>query len=1188
MENVCNRLLGREGIERRNVIIFSVRLTQIKLSGFKSFVDPTSINVPGQLVGVVGPNGCGKSNVIDAVRWVLGETRASALRGDSMQDVIFNGSGNRPPHARASVELNFDNSEGRAGGQWSQYGEIAVKRILQRDGESSYYINGIHVRRRDITDMFLGTGLGPRAYAIIEQGMISRVIEAKPEELRVFLEEAAGISKYKERRRETENRLADTRENLSRITDIRLELGAQLEKLEAQAKVAARYKEFQSDLSLKQHLLWYLRRRDAGAERERHAQEIARVGNEMEAENAQLRHFESRLETARTTHYQAGDGMNTAQAALYTANATVASHESQLRYAEETRSRLEGQHTERRAQLGSWREQRAQLTQALHMWAARSGAAKEHAAQAKSRLEQENALLPQAEAAFRAAQEGAIESRSGLQQSESALQLEKANLAHLERGVAALGQRRERLDAELQTLAAPDAAAANAVQAGMRELDAALRSSQSRIESLQAESAAADEGRAAATEALNAAQRNETAAQAQLTTLRQIQADTENNAPLRDWLDRHSLGGLPRLFQKLRIDAGWEAAVEAVLRERLHALEAAGIDKLPSELPPAKASLFERGSAPATASVAGLTPLSAHVHATDPAVSGALADWLADVYAVEGRPARESLRPGMLLVNREGHQFTRHTVSFHAPDAVDAGLLARQAEIEALETRCKGLEQARRAAEAAHQEAEASAAERSAALEAGRTEISRMEKARHDAQIEELKLTQSEERYRERSAQVHAEVAEIDREAARVRQALAECQAGIARGEEAIAAAGERLEAARQALAAAEIAVVNQRRAAQQSERELQDAVFGERECASKIAEIDNSVKVIDQQIEHAEQEITKLTSELAADPIPEVKRQLESAVEARLACEKTLATARDAVEAAAAALREIEESRLQVESRAAPLRERLAELRLKEQAARINHDQFATQLSEALADEAALAAHAEAAPRPSSLQGEITRLSAAIGELGAVNMAALEELSTSRERKAYLDSQATDLEEAVKTLEDAIRKIDRETRELLRETFDSVNKHFGSLFPTLFGGGEAKLIMTGEEILDAGVQVMAQPPGKRNSSIHLLSGGEKALTAISLVFSLFQLNPAPFCLLDEVDAPLDDSNTLRFCDLVKRMSAQTQFLFISHNKISMEMAQQLIGVTMPESGVSRVVAVDIDEALRIREELAA
>jgi chromosome segregation protein len=374
----------------------------------------------------------------------------------------------------------------------------------------------------------------------------------------------------------------------------------------------------------------------------------------------------------------------------------------------------------------------------------------------------------------------------------------------------------------------------------------------------------------------------------------------------------------------------------------------------------------------------------------------------------------------------------------------------------------------------------------------------------------------------------------------------------------------------------------------QRAGREAQDAVFGERECSAKIAEIDSSVKLIDREIERGDAEIARLDEELANDPIPAVRAALEAAVESRMSCEKTLGEARNTVEAAAGALRELEEARLQVESRVNPLRERMGELRLKEQAAQLSFEQFDGQLREANAYEAVLEKAAADAPRPSSLQGEITRINTAIAELGAVNLAALEELATSRERKGYLDSQASDLEEAVKTLEDAIRRIDRESRELLRETFESVNRHFGSLFPALFGGGEAKLIMTGEEILDAGVQVMAHPPGKRNASIHLLPGGEKALTAISLVFALFQLNPAPFCLLDEVDAPLDDTNTGRFCDLVKRMSAQTQFLFISHNKISMEMAEQLVGVTMPESGVSRVVAVDIDQALRMREELAA
>ncbi len=1168
-----------------------MRLTQIKLSGFKSFVDPTLVHVPGRLVGVVGPNGCGKSNVIDAVRWVLGETRASALRGDSMQDVIFNGSLNRKPLARASVELTFDNSQGRAAGQWSQYAEIAVKRVIQRDGESSYYINGTHVRRRDITDMFLGTGLGPRAYAIIEQGMISRVIEAKPEELRVFLEEAAGISKYKERRKETETRLADTRENLARITDIRLELGAQLEKLQAQAQVATRYNELQAELQLKQQLLWYVRRRDAAAERERHSTEVSRIHNALEAENAELRNLELRLETARGAHYQAGDALNAAQGELYAANAEVAKHESELRHAEETRARLESQHTERHTQLAQWREQRAQLTQALHMWAARAGTAKQKVEQARARLEAENEKLPQAEHDLRAAQERLNEARGALMQSESRLQLEQANRAHLEKASQALAQRRERLEAELHALAEPDATAAAELEARLAEIAAQLESANDAFGAVQAQCEALEERRAAAAEAVSAAHREHAAAEAQLATLRQIQAETENNAPLREWLERHGLGGSPRLWQKLRIDSGWETAVEAVLRERLHALEVSRVDPILGDQPPTKASVFDRsGGEPATPAP-GLQPLAAKVHPADTAVAAALADWLAGVYATGATPdaaSRATLPAGAVLVTRDGHQFTRHTVSFHAPDAADAGILARQAEIEQLEERCRGLGEALERAQAALADIENELAERSAALEDARSAIAQHERARHDAEIESVKLAQAQERFRERSTQMRAELADLEAEAAHGQEALAGCQSRIEAGGQAIGEAREKLEAARGAHGTAETAATEQRRIVQQAEREAQDALFGERECGSKISEIDHSVRVIDQQIERADTELARLTEELAADPIPQVRQALEAAVEHRLAREKNLAEARNALEAAAAALREIEEVRLQVEARVAPLRDRLGEVRLKEQAAQLNFEQYAGQLAEANADETRLAQEAERAPRPGTLQGEITRLAQAIAELGAVNLAALEELRASEERKTFLDSQANDLDEAVRTLEDAIRRIDRETRELLRETFETVNRHFGSLFPTLFGGGEAKLVMTGEEILDAGVQVMAHPPGKRNASIHLLSGGEKALTAIALVFSLFQLNPAPFCLLDEVDAPLDDSNTVRFCELVRRMSGDTQFLFISHNKITMELAEQLIGVTMPESGVSRVVAVDIDEALRIREELAA
>ena len=1171
-----------------------MRLTQIRLSGFKSFVDPTTVHVPGQLVGIVGPNGCGKSNVIDAVRWVLGESRASALRGDSMQDVIFNGSSQRKPLARAAVELSFDNSMGRAAGQWSQYAEISVKRVLQRDGESSYFINNMHVRRRDVTDMFLGTGLGPRAYAIVEQGMISRVIEAKPEELRVFLEEAAGISRYKERRKETESRLVGTRENLVRVHDIRLELAARIEKLEAQARVASQYKEFQQDLQFRQQLLWFVRRKEAAAERDRHAQEIARVMNEMEADTAQLRETESRVETARAAHYQAGDVLNAAQAALYAANAEVARHESELRHVEETRQRLESQETERRAQLGAWREQRAQLTQALHLWASRSEGTWQRVAETRGRLATETARAPEAEQAQRVAQERLNEARSRVLHAESRLQIENSNVAHLEIQQQSLAQRRDRLGTELKSLDEPDPRQTAEAERRVSDLDSALGKALSRLDEIQADVAALDARHAAAAEVLAAASREQTASDAQLATLIQVQKAADDNAPLDDWLGRQGLGALPRLWQKIRIDHGWEIAVEAVLRERLHALEVAdarALGALGADRPPVKASAFAPGGGAAPAPPSGYVPLAQKVHTVDPAVAAALNDWLFGVYAIEGLPAaeeRQALPAGAVLVGRNGDQCTRSTISFHAPDPADAGILARQAEIDALQERCGDLAAHTAAARAAAESLESEFASRRASLDEARSAIAALQSEKHAAEIERLKRAQALERYRERTSQIRAVVAEIALEMERGAVRLEEFQAVLARIAGEIAAAQDALASVTAEHAAAEAELADRRRTLQDADREAQAAVFAERECTSKIAELDNSVRMIDQQIARAEHELAKLDEELSTDPVPAVRRALDAAVEARIECEKTLAGTRESVEAAAELLRGFEEQRLQIETRIAPLRERVGELRLKEQAAQISHDQFAGQLREANADEGRLAGESERAPRPSTLQGEITRISQAIQELGAVNLAALEELNSSAERKKFLDAQATDLEEAVRTLEDAIRRIDRETRGLLRDTFDAVNRHFGALFPVLFGGGEARLIMTGEEILDAGVQVMAQPPGKRNTTIHLLSGGEKALAAIALVFALFQLNPAPFCLLDEVDAPLDDTNTDRFCELVRKMSAQTQFLFISHNKITMEMAGQLIGVTMPESGVSRVVAVDIEEALRLREELAA
>ena len=1171
-----------------------MRLTQIKLVGFKSFVDPTAIAVPGQLVGIVGPNGCGKSNVIDAVRWVLGESRASALRGDSMQDVIFNGSAQRKPVARASVELTFDNSLGKAAGQWSQYAEIAVKRVLTREGESLYYINNSHVRRRDIQDIFMGTGLGPRAYAIIEQGMISRIIEAKPEELRVFLEEAAGISKYKERRRETEHRLHDTRENLSRVADICEELSLQIDKLEAQAKIAMQYKELQSDMQRKQNVMWLLRKIDADNEAQRHAREIDKSANELEAETARLREIEKRLEEVRAAHYEAGDVLSSAQGELYAANTEVQRLETEIRYIGESRARIEQQIAQLNAQSGQWQQQAGELNGALAMWQGRQGGAGERLQQARERVAAESAKLPEADGAFRTAQSRLAQERTSLAQTEQALKIEQTHINHADRTLQGLGLRHERLLAEHEGLAKPDAAAIEAQQRKIAELAEELARKDAQLATQLEQLPDLENARRSAQDKLDAQQRDQAGLESRLATLKQVQDQVENNAQIHEWLIKHRLDSLPRLWQQVRVEAGWETAFEAVLREKLHAVEVAEPELLQGmfeDAPPAKLSVYTATAAAPESAPEGMRPLAALLGIHDESVRGVMQDWLHGVYAVESAPTaveRQSLPAGAILVSREGHQFSRSAVSFHAPDPGDTGILARQREIEDLSAQLRESEVRLRQSRTEQHVVEAALGGHNQRLTTLRQEAAALKQQVHEQQMESLRLSQGLERFQERSRQIQLELEEISRQQEAERANLAAAEASLARHQQVMDAAAAQVQAAEQDYKHAEDALNAARQALQQAEHEEQESIFYEKECSSKINEIESSVKVILDQFEAAARQLAQLGTELAAQQDDGLRQRLQVQLEQRVQREEALSAARTRQEELAQSLRGSEEERMLCEQKLEPLRNRINELRLKEQAARLNKEQYASQLFEAGADEEEIAATLEKGMRPNALQSEINRLLQAISDLGAVNMAALEELQTSRERKGFLDAQAADLNMALETLEAAIRRIDRETREMLQQTFDTVNGHFGEMFPSLFGGGEARLLMTGEEILDAGVQVIAQPPGKKTSTIHLLSGGEKALTALALVFSMFQLNPAPFCLLDEVDAPLDDPNTERFCDLVKRMSADTQFLYISHNKITMEMAAQLVGVTMQESGVSRVVAVDIEEALRMKEELAA
>jgi chromosome segregation protein len=1173
-----------------------VRLTHIKLAGFKSFVDPTHIPVPGQLVGVVGPNGCGKSNVIDAVRWVLGESSAKQLRGESMQDVIFNGSGERKPVGRASVELIFDNSLGKDAGPWSQYAEISVKRVLEREGESSYYINNQHVRRRDVADIFLGTGLGGRGYAIIEQGMISRIIEARPEDLRNFLEEAAGVSKYRERRRETELRLEDTRENLLRVEDIRNELGKQLEHLEGQAEKAGRYRAIEAQLRNSQHLLWMTRKRDAVTQRTRIQREIESIGVEIEAETAKLREAEKRVEDLRARHYAASDESHAAQGRLYEANAEVSRIEQQIQHLRDTRARTERQLESVRAQITEQGAAAAELQASRTRAESELQAARETGEQLQDQLQELRNALPAAEESHRTAQAGLDQAGRELTRADQQLELERTRCAHSEKLLGQLGARKARLEEERDVLELPEPSELVRLDHELQDLSRLLGE---RRESLSLRESELPEQETALQEAEAAAeqlQQRLNQRDARLTALQSLQEQVSRAGELEPWLENHSLKRNPHLWQGVQIREGWEDALEAVLRERLNSIgleDLGSVHALLSDPPPGKVSFhrLSAGQGQAAAAPQGLQRLADYVTCSDARVAAVLDDWLHQVYVLpdagRGVELSRELAPGALLVTSLGHIFTPTSVSFHAADSEVHGILSRQREIEALYAERNDIDRELTVAMEQVRGLQAELEHARADTERLRREVGDLQESQHQLKVDHVRLSQLAERVTSRGTQIVRELQEIDDEVEREMAQMASATRSADTLEHNLGGLRAALEQARAGFQAAEAGLEALRGQLQELERKVQESTFLRRSSEQKINEIEASYNSIYQQLKRLQDEAGRLQEEAVAADETALQQELQQALELKTQRETTLAAARDALEGVESELRATEQERLAAEQKAGPLRERAGDLRLKEQEARIAEENFAQQLQEAGADEQALLPLLEQGTRASQLQSEITRLNSEIGTLGAVNLAALEELGTARERKGYLDAQSQDLSEAVETLETAIRKIDRETRERLQETFDAVNRHFGEMFPALFGGGQAQLLMTGEEILDAGVQVIAQPPGKRNSSIHLLSGGEKALTALALVFSMFQLNPAPFCLLDEVDAPLDDTNTERYCQLVKKMSSSTQFMFITHNKITMEMAQQLIGITMQELGVSRVVAVDIEEALRMREEAA-
>ena len=1184
-----------------------MRLNRIKLSGFKSFVDPTSVHLPGNLTGIVGPNGCGKSNIIDAVRWVMGELSARYLRGESMADVIFNGSSARKPVGSASVELIFDNQDGRVGGAYASYAEISLKRLVERDGSSTYFINGGRCRRRDITQLFLGTGLGSRSYAIIEQGTISRVIEARPEEMRAFVEEAAGISLYRERRRETESRIADTRENLARVRDLRDEVDKQIRHLQRQANIARRYQDLKAQerrLSA-ESLALRMRELDASAlehERQMRDRELA-----MQQALAELRAAEAAIERQRALHADSNLALSEVQTRYYQLGAEVTRTEQELRHARELRERA-GREL---AQLGgSLASIGAQLEQDERGLAAQRAQLDELAPRLEERRRQEQAAVAallaceQQQAAW---QRRWDEFNVQLNSESQRCQVEAARIEQLDTQQQRLRAHSARLEAEHAALAA-QADEASLSELGEREVqaraaaDGTARELSRTLEQLRQLRAA----QAAAEARLERLRREREQQRSELLSLEALQraALSGTHAQVSAWLAAlaGSAAAQRRLAETLQVDAGWERAVETVLGDDLQAVGVEALEALQTALPQlaiGQLTFYETGvdagaGAGAGASGAGSAgadrseqpppdTLAAHVRAP-----AAVQRLLARVRTVDslatGLRRRSQLGVEESLITAAGEWLGRDWLRVNRGGDAHSGVIEREQRLKELRERCRG--------------ADAQVAALEQELIDLRTQVAAAEQHREPAQVrlQQLHHEHAEARARldaarSRVEQALARRARIDVERSEVLVDAARTEESLARARAAHELAGQSLAQLQRQRPELEQQREQQRLGAGAARIRAQDAQLALRDVlvqlegtrASEVSMAAALQRLAQQRAELlAQRSALEHTLGGSAAPLGELEQALQTHLSRRSRAESELAAARRAVEECEQQLRALEERRLGVEQRVEAARAAMEQGRLAAQESRLRREalleQFAATQCELEAVLAALApdAHLEACEQ------RLVAVRADIERLGQVNLAAIGELAEQSERKAYLDRQFADVSDALQTLEQAMRRIDRETRTRFEDTFNRINEGLKEKFPRLFGGGNAYLELVGEDPLAAGVTVMARPPGKRNSSIAQLSGGEKALTAVALVFAIFDLNPAPFCLLDEVDAPLDEQNIGRFCDIVRDMSSRIQFIFITHSRLTMELASQLIGVTMSEAGVSRLVSVDIDDAVRL------
>ncbi|HUS23885.1 MAG TPA: chromosome segregation protein SMC [Candidatus Binatia bacterium] len=1162
-----------------------MRLSSIKLAGFKSFVDPSALPLPSNLTSVVGPNGCGKSNIIDAVRWVLGESSMKQLRSDTMEDVIFNGSKTRKPAGRAAVELTFDNADGTVSGPYAAYSEIVVRRELTRDGTSQYYLNGAKCLKRDVTDLFLGTGLGARSgYAIIEQGMVSSMISSKPEELRQWIEEAAGISKYKERRRETETRIRQTRENLARLGDLRTELQGRLEVLRRQSANAEKYKEYkEQERRLKADLL-AVRWRALSAQSDSQQAAIGELSAAVDAAREALSRAHEAQAGADNANRVAHHALAAQQNRVYESEGGLARQEQSLQHARELKAIKQRELEQAATQL-------AELSQREAAEQARLEELGRTLADLEAGLRTADAAEAQAQAAAQAAEQAAqaeqqrwdefaTRAETPLYQAEG----ERVRVQQLERGLADADERLSRLEGELGGLDyTPIQASLFDADSELENLNRELSDGQTRLQTLDRQVQELREARSAKDTALHDARQALQGARGRLASLETLQqaALRQDDAELQDWLRTQGLDDAPRLASVLTVEKGWEAAVEHVLGGLLQAPLLPGFAARLSELPSAPkvgVTLVDHGP-----EAAGRAADRLAGKVRGPAAVVELLESIfteADSVAAVHRIAQ--LHAGESVVTADGVWRGRGWARYPRRDEDQGGVLERGVLLRELRMQVD----AQGAAVEQHAAALAELQQRLLALESERRELAsrfdtgRSRQAQRMAfrQAQAVRLEQTESRVR----QLQQEVAELrasrDQQAADLEQGrrrLDELDAVARRLRDERAALQQALQERRDGLAQARAPLAQARDARHQAQVQLAGRNSTLEALRGTLGDLGSRRESLGAQRLQLEADTARLEAPLAeqAAAIEAARGGVENEREA-------LRQARGRVEQAEALLAQTLQQAREAEFAQDAARERVQQAQLEFQGLAVRSQTLADQIGEAGFTRDELLAALPADATPEAWDEKVAAMARRIDRLGAINLAAIQELEESEGREKYLGDQNADLTGALETLEAAIRKIDIETRERFKTTFEQVDRTFRERFPKLFGGGEAYLELTGENLLETGVRVMARPPGKRNSSIQLLSGGEKAMTAVALLLALFELNPAPFCMLDEVDAPLDDANVSRFASVIRDMSDHVQFIIITHNKITMELAQQLHGVTMQEPGVSRLVSVDIQQAV--------